>query len=187
MCTTTGKIYVGSSVNIAKRWNIHRKYLRDGVHPSRHLQTSWNLHGEDKFEFKVLEHVEDKNKLTNIEAQWVEALNANNPCYGYNIRTVVKSNLGLKHSEETRCKISEASKKRRVSKDTRSKMAESHSKRWVITDPNGVSIQIENLRAWCKSHLFSSSAMCSVANGTLSSYHGWKCERIGPKRGSIDV
>ena len=55
--TTNGKLYVGSAaVSFKARWNSHRNALRRGEHAAKHLQSSWNKYGEDKFEFLVLEY-----------------------------------------------------------------------------------------------------------------------------------
>ena len=54
------KIYVGSSVNIKKRFQEHKLNLRKNEHANFHLQKSWNLHGEENFIFVELEYC-DKN------------------------------------------------------------------------------------------------------------------------------
>lgn len=36
--TVTGKIYIGSAVDIARRFRVHRWYLTKGEHGSRHLE-----------------------------------------------------------------------------------------------------------------------------------------------------
>ena len=54
-CLASGKTYVGSSANMARRWYEHRTKLRAGTHPSPRLQQAWAKHGESKFMFSVLE------------------------------------------------------------------------------------------------------------------------------------
>ena len=51
----SGKVYVGSASNISKRWHRHRKDLRLGRHPNKHLQAAWTMYGEDAFVFEILE------------------------------------------------------------------------------------------------------------------------------------
>lgn len=53
-----GKIYVGSSKNIARRIYEHFKDLKGGRHHSIHLQRAWNLYGETSFKTWCLEMVE---------------------------------------------------------------------------------------------------------------------------------
>lgn len=50
-----GKRYIGSTAKIGLRWKAHVSLLRRGVHRSVHLQSSWNKHGEESFEFSILE------------------------------------------------------------------------------------------------------------------------------------
>jgi hypothetical protein len=38
----SGKMYIGSAKDFAERWNGHRKDLRRGRHPNRHLQNAWD-------------------------------------------------------------------------------------------------------------------------------------------------
>ena len=53
----TGRKYVGSAVNLTKRWNIHRHGLRNKKHHSAALQRAWDKYGEAAFSFEVLEVV----------------------------------------------------------------------------------------------------------------------------------
>jgi group I intron endonuclease len=55
LCRVTGKCYVGSSRNIEKRWTAHRYSLRAGKNGCWRLQLSWTKHGEDAFQFSILE------------------------------------------------------------------------------------------------------------------------------------
>lgn len=49
-----GKRYIGSSMDIHKRWKLHRHHLVRGTHHSPHLQASWRKAGADGFVFRVL-------------------------------------------------------------------------------------------------------------------------------------
>ena len=59
----TGKMYIGSSINIAGRWKQHRYQLNTNRHENHYLQHSWNKHGEGSFEFSILEVVDLTKKL----------------------------------------------------------------------------------------------------------------------------
>lgn len=48
------KIYIGSSMNIYRRWLSHISALQRGNHCNVKLQNSWNLHGSACFDFYVL-------------------------------------------------------------------------------------------------------------------------------------
>ncbi len=57
-CVPTGKIYIGSAVDLKARWDGHRRRLRRGVHHNAHLQYAWDKYGEASFEFSVLEYAD---------------------------------------------------------------------------------------------------------------------------------
>ncbi len=54
----TGFIYIGSSKNIDKRFNQHRRLLSKGSHPNHHLQNSFNKHGAEAFIFSSIYEVQ---------------------------------------------------------------------------------------------------------------------------------
>ena len=58
----TKRMYIGSSINIDSRWNQHRYQLNTNRHENHYLQHSWNKHGENNFEFGILEVVDLKKK-----------------------------------------------------------------------------------------------------------------------------
>jgi len=57
----SGKIYIGSSINIKQRWNAHRSALNRGKHSNPHLQNAWSKYGKDAFTFSILEEVTTDN------------------------------------------------------------------------------------------------------------------------------
>ena len=99
--TVSGKVYIGSSADIATRWYFHRYHLKKGVHANRKLQRAYNKHG-DVFEFSVLDNCDDCDLLP-TEQQWLDRTEA---CkYGYNIVPIAGSTKGMKMSNETREKM----------------------------------------------------------------------------------
>ena len=58
---------MGQSINIDKRLKWHKARLRSQKHPNKHLQSAWNLYGEDKFEFEILE--ECNNEILTYKEQ----------------------------------------------------------------------------------------------------------------------
>lgn len=108
----TGKSYVGSAISPRRRWPEHRKALRGGRHHSVKLQRSWNIHGEAAFDFVVLESVLLLEDLVEREQSWIEARNSYRS--GYNAAPMAGSQLGFKHSEETRAKLRAAQAKRKA-------------------------------------------------------------------------
>lgn len=71
--TINGHKYVGRSVDITKRWSQHvySSNREDGFYLHRAIKA----HGVDKFEFKVLEEVENKADLEKREEFWYKQLN----------------------------------------------------------------------------------------------------------------
>lgn len=78
--------------------------LRGGRHPNKRLQNAWLKYGEAAFEFSVIESVLDKANLIAREQHWMDALEVVK--HGYNIAPTAGSQLGTKHSAETRAKLS---------------------------------------------------------------------------------
>jgi len=103
-----GKIYIGSAVNIKRRWNEHKSDLKLNKHHSAYLQNSYNKHGEHNFIFETLEIVQDKTLLVETEQRHMDATNCYNREIGYNISPTAGNCLGVKHSPESKKKMSEA-------------------------------------------------------------------------------
>lgn len=87
-----------------RRWNAHRKTLRNGTHHTRPLQNAWNKYGETAFTFTPLLICASGN-LTLYEQRAMDAL-----CPEYNVRRDARSNLGIKVSAEGRARMSAAQK-----------------------------------------------------------------------------
>lgn len=98
--TINGRLYIGSSVNIERRWSVHRHNLLAGTHHSRILQNSWNKHGTGAFTFNVLV-VLPRGSLLEYEQTLIDHLKPS-----MNISPTAKSPLGVKRSAETRLKLS---------------------------------------------------------------------------------
>jgi len=96
-----GNKYVGSSIDVKRRWRAHKSEFKRGVHFNGHLQNAWNKYGEKSFMFKVLVYTNPKESLR-LENLLLDTRN-----YEYNIATdAVASFLGMTHSKETKKKMS---------------------------------------------------------------------------------
>lgn len=104
----TGKWYIGSSVDIFKRWRTHKSFLNKNNHENEYLQYAWNKYGSEGFEFRILELVFNKNNLVNVEQLWLNWANSNNRKFGYNISPTAANCLGVKHTEESKLKRAKA-------------------------------------------------------------------------------
>ena len=103
-----GKIYIGSSVNVFKRWTQHRYKLNKGNHANKHLQRAWNKYGISEFEFSILELINNPNKeiLIELEQKYLDEHKSFNKDVGYNILKKADSSLGVEMTKETKNKLS---------------------------------------------------------------------------------
>lgn len=85
------KIYIGSSVNINRRWNVHKRSLLNNIHHSHVLQRAYNKYGIDNFSYEIIEYIDDVNKLIEREQIWLDFFKPE-----YNICITAGSNLGRK-------------------------------------------------------------------------------------------
>jgi group I intron endonuclease len=116
------KVYIGSSVNINKRFREHEIGLEKGIHYNKHLQRSWNEYKKDNFLFEILEKVKDKNLLLEREQYWMNIKDSSNIENGYNLSPTAGNTLGYKHTEETKKKIGKIHKGKVLSQETKQKM-----------------------------------------------------------------
>lgn len=131
------KRYVGSSINMKERLRNHKNKLKRNKHVNNYLQNAFNKYGIDNFNFLIICEVQNKDDLLKVEQYYIDLYNSFYDSNGYNIRRDASSNLGFKHAEETKAKLSKISKKRfakkenhnrygvPVSSETRRKLSES--------------------------------------------------------------
>lgn len=103
-------LYIGSAININRRWNYHKSYLKRNKHFNKKLQNAWNKYGEENFQFEIVEECE-KEKLIEREQYWIDFTKSCGK-KGYNLRPNAKSNLGLKCKEKNRIYFSKLYKGR---------------------------------------------------------------------------
>ena len=127
--TANNKVYIGSAVNIDKRWKEHKHLLKEGKHHSPHLQSAWNKYGKQTFKFDIIEEVSNPEHLLAYEQVYLDYYKSYEDDKGNNIYKVAGSPFGMKHTEETRRKISEANKGHIVSEETKKKIGEANSGR----------------------------------------------------------
>lgn len=116
--TVNNRIYIGSSVNLQERKATHYRYLRLGEHCNPFLQADYNKHdGEKVYEFVALEIFEDVGLLIEREQHYIDQY-FDNQDRCFNICKTAGSQLGTKHSEESKKKTSLALKGRKISPNT---------------------------------------------------------------------
>jgi hypothetical protein len=58
-CTATGQVWVDSSPNLDAARNGLWFFLRHGNHHNKALQAEWNTHGDEAFQYEILEKLDD--------------------------------------------------------------------------------------------------------------------------------
>lgn len=81
--TTSGKFYIGSSIDVEDRFKRHLKELECGKHHNIKMQNDYNLYGKSSFILDILEIISDRNILKNREDYYIDTLKAKD--LGYNI------------------------------------------------------------------------------------------------------
>ena len=99
----SGRVYVGQSCNLEKRWQSHRSYLMRDAHDNQKLQRAWTKYGHKAFAYAVVELVAHAHALTEREQHWIDALGAATN-KGFNLCPAAGSCAGLKHSAEANAK-----------------------------------------------------------------------------------
>ncbi len=137
-----GKCYIGQSIHVKYRDNIHFSQLRNNKGHNQHLQNSYNKYGKDVFRFTILLFCEEF-ELTRYEKlldKHYKKLNLS-----YNIRECADSNKGQVRSREERIRLSiyhsgkhlsdetkrilrdiNIGKRRKHSEETKRKISEAH-------------------------------------------------------------
>ena len=120
-----GRRYVGSSIDIERRRREHERHLSTGRHHSKFLQRSWNKSGASAFEFKTILHC-SPDMCVFYEQRAMDSLRPE-----YNTVPVAGSQLGYKHTEATKEKMSKARRKdfspmtgRRHTEETKRRISE---------------------------------------------------------------
>jgi len=105
------KIYIGSAANLRNRLYNHEVCLRQNYHANRHLQNSYNKHGEGSFNVNILEFCSIEDLIEREQyffdkylfaQEYIKSNGKDNRFLkiSYNIAPKAYSSLGIKHSEE---------------------------------------------------------------------------------------
>lgn len=154
-CIPSGKIYVGSAVNLQERWRHHKSALRHNRHVNAYLQAAWEKHGENNFEFVVLEIVNDKSNLFAKEQEWIDMTESADRERGFNIFDTVDS------------------------------PGAAFAQIWDgFIDPKGNEVVITNLEEFCRENGLERSTMWRLAKGTYKhkTHKGWTHQNSISKR-----
>jgi group I intron endonuclease len=113
------RCYIGSAINIGRRWNTHLRDLKNGVHHSIKLQRHCDKYGRGDLMFSIINEC-DKSKLLKTEQTYIDLLIP----YFNNCMTA-GSQLGAKRSDEFRERLREVNTGKKHSEETKKKMSNS--------------------------------------------------------------
>lgn len=101
------KYYIGSSINIFKRWKEHKYELRNNRHSNSHLQNFVNKYTLDNLDFIIIEECTKDNIITR-EQEYLNTLDKNS----FNICiNAIAPMTNRKHTIETLDKMSKSQSK----------------------------------------------------------------------------
>lgn len=126
--TKNGKFYIGSSKNMNVRCRGHRTKLRNNTHGNSHLQSSWNKYKEESFIFSTIEEC-NEDILEQREQFYINRTNACNNKIGYNKASNVERTSGYKWNKESRKKLSESKKGKKIHPNTLRALTKANKKR----------------------------------------------------------
>lgn len=99
-----GKRYVGiTDVGVDQRWKLHIQHAQYGARQA--FACTIRKHGIESFKVDVLEECPDRETLYTREMHWIAELGTFIP-RGYNMTLGGEGLAGLKHTDETRRKMS---------------------------------------------------------------------------------
>lgn len=122
LCVSTGKVYIGSTVNLRQRYGDHWGILRRGKHHNPALQNAWNAYGADAFAFTAIELVAP-DRLIEREQYYLDTIRPYDRTIGYNYRRIAETSKGLRWNEESRHRFSEQLQGRHYGDSWREKIA----------------------------------------------------------------
>ena len=106
------RIYIGSSLNIRKRWEDHKSELMHNRHANSRLQNHYNKYGQYDLEYSII-LLCSKPDLIKMEQIFID----NRDPY-FNICKTAGNRLNCKHTEETKIKLRLANLGKKQSEET---------------------------------------------------------------------
>jgi len=76
-----GKYYIGYSCNIRRRWNNHKRDLKNGKHINIYLQNVYNKYGADCLQYEILHDCETKEEAQDYETSYLQDLTIRDKLY----------------------------------------------------------------------------------------------------------
>jgi len=102
------KVYIGQSIEPKNRWKKHQSYAKNSDKPAQYIHHAIAKYGVENFIFEVIDVGLNQYQADCLELNYIKQYDSQNPIAGYNIRA---GGHTASHSEETKKKQSDATKK----------------------------------------------------------------------------
>ncbi len=169
------RVYIGQSVNIERRWRIHKSSLKLNRHHCQFLQRIFNKHGLSSLQFSTLK-VCSVSELDTLETQvWEEYQNnrfsmMNPKPEGGVLRGENNPMFGKSGDKNPRFGVT-------LTDGTKDKMSRSSVKYSYTIEhvKSGEIFTTDNITQWCKNKKVSRSNLhATVPGGSRRTSHGYK-------------
>lgn len=133
------RFYIGSAGTLNNRYHLHFRQLRENRHHSAKLQRHYNKYGESDLVFSIIlecrveDLIKEEQKYLDLYKPYFNCSYVANSCRGVKRSNETKRKISeahkgiathcMKHTEESRQKMSEAKKGKRPSEEARRKMS----------------------------------------------------------------
>lgn len=175
------KFYIGSSVNIHKRWISHKCDLNKKRHVNKYLQHVNNKYGFECFLFEVIEYC-DIELLQDKEQYYIDSLKPEYNLFktAYSVKGENHPMYGRTHSEEAKLKIKKARSNQIIkhSKDTRRKISESNKGKKVDMNHIKKMVQARKGTNWNKGLSKENPSMLFLSQKMRKRISGCSCLEI---------
>lgn len=139
----SGKVYIGSSVEMYDRVIDHIWELTRQTHHNAHLRAAWLKYGPLSFEVEILEQcdADDRPGLRAAEERWIAVYRAADRRYGYNLYATTVTPTD-RVSDETRARMSTAAAQRMQDPSRRYQIAN-----WIKENGQSAEMRAKNSQA----------------------------------------
>jgi group I intron endonuclease len=179
-CVHDGRVYVGSSGRVRRRWGAHKSSLSRGVHHCRHLQRAWSKHGAGGFLFEIIELVDLEALRLQKETLHIQAFRSSVGVY--NTAPVGGTIQGMKMPPRT------AEHRRKIGDAHRGKVVGPEFREWSSKMHKGKTISPEHraiMAASSAARVHTDQTRARLSAATARSWEQCQDKRIQAMRAAI--